>query len=394
MSASQIATSVTIIDNLKGFNALSLSGLDTSSVPSILAGSVVEVAGAFFSFALDDTPTVSTLINDITAWLYGTPSGTVGSQILTLGWSNTQPTWVGSKNGFYLSSGSSIRAIASFWYEGGYCYDKQIMTNENTTGNTNTFRGGQYGVYGKCLYTGDGVHGESSLGKGVSGTATGGGGSAIYGVTLSDGAGPYSSAVQGLTTATSNTAILGTAIGASGKAIEGVGPASGYDFYASGAGTNYGPFTGGHEVKIEDDCIQGMLLSCTGEVHNRDNSISSTLPCVKKSCVVNDKAIFGVFNSITSLPKGHWYTPQPGEQFATCNALGEGRVLVTDINGELKLGDYITTSTVEGYGQRQDDDLLHSYTLGKVTETVDWSSVKKGKSGYKEYLIACVYVSA
>ena len=79
------------------------------------------------------------------------------------------------------------------------------------------------------------------------------------------------------------------------------------------------------------------------------------------------------------------------------NALGEGRVWVTNINGKIEAGDYITTSYVPGYGQLQDDDLLHSYTLGKAIETIDWEQVTEtvqhdGRT-YKRYLIAVVYTS-
>ena len=45
----------------------------------------------------------------------------------------------------------------------------------------------------------------------------------------------------------------------------------------------------------------------------------------------------------------------------------------------------------------QDDDFLHSYTLGKATETVDWDNETEvvefdGKT-YRAYLIAVVYTS-
>ena len=70
---------------------------------------------------------------------------------------------------------------------------------------------------------------------------------------------------------------------------------------------------------------------------------------------------------------------------------------MTNANGNIEAGDYITTSAIAGYGQRQDDDLLHSYTLGKATETVDWDSVTdtlqfNGQT-FKVYLIAVVYTS-
>ena len=65
--------------------------------------------------------------------------------------------------------------------------------------------------------------------------------------------------------------------------------------------------------------------------------------------------------------------------------------------GAIEAGDYITTSAIAGYGQRQDDDLLHSYTLGKAIENVDWETVEEtiefNGAIYKVYLIAVVYTS-
>jgi len=376
-----------------------------------------------FSFSIDETITGwASVTTTIDSFINLTPSGTAGSQIVSASWSNTAPVWVDSKNGWYVTAGSNVRVIGKatcigtaqrekiifnaavgnglyhksaakngtgieIQQSGSFAKGVNIEQSAASTTAVSIISSGQnsYGVYAYNEgNSGIGLYGYSINGNGLKAYST-----FEYGAYIEGNGGTYSKSLI-----TGYSGIYGVnAVG--GNGVEGIGPSGGYDFYASGTGTNYGPFTGGHEVKLEsNDCIQGMLLACTGEVHKRDGSISSTLPCVKKSSVANDKAIFGVFNSIVPLFDGHWYTPKPGEQFATCNALGEGRVLVTDINGELKLGDYITTSTVEGYGQRQDDDLLHSYTLGKVTETVDWNSVKKGASGYKEYLIACVYVSA
>jgi hypothetical protein len=71
--------------------------------------------------------------------------------------------------------------------------------------------------------------------------------------------------------------------------------------------------------------------------------------------------------------------------------------MATNCNGNIENGDYITSSEIPGHGQMQDDDLLHSYTLGKAIETIDWEKVTEtvqhdGKT-YKAYLIAVVYTS-
>jgi hypothetical protein len=145
-----------------------------------------------------------------------------------------------------------------------------------------------------------------------------------------------------------------------------------------------------------------MIVSVTGQARIRRHkdgevSISSTLPTVRLSDRVNDRAVFGVFSLEAPLPSSHWYTSKAGERFGMVNALGDGRAWVSNINGNIEAGDYITTSLIQGYGQRQSDDLLHSYTLGKATETVDWDSVTEtvqfnGKT-FKIYLIAVVYTS-
>jgi hypothetical protein len=196
------------------------------------------------------------------------------------------------------------------------------------------------------------------------------------------------------------------AILAKGSSIGVVAYGGSYDFYANGTGANYGPFTGAHDVSFSNDfpyeILPGTIVSVTGETQVRMKkdgsvSLSSTLPSVELSNKANDKAVLGVLVKESFLPTDHWYDKNEGKRFGIVNALGEGRVWVTDVNGTIETGDYITTSSIAGYGQRQDDDLLHSYTLGKAIETVDWDAVSetvefKGKD-YNVYLIAVVYTS-
>ena len=69
-----------------------------------------------------------------------------------------------------------------------------------------------------------------------------------------------------------------------------LGSGDGYDFYAAGSGTNYGPFTGAHEVRLSVSfptaAQAGLIVSVTGEAHIRQSAdggvgISSTLPTVR-----------------------------------------------------------------------------------------------------------------
>ena len=74
------------------------------------------------------------------------------------------------------------------------------------------------------------------------------------------------------------------------------------------------------------------------------------------------------------------------------NAVGEGMMLVTDTNGNIETGDYICSSTRTGHGEKQDDDILHNYTVAKATQPIDFSTVSVDSDlGYKSVLIACTY---
>jgi hypothetical protein len=107
--------------------------------------------------------------------------------------------------------------------------------------------------------------------------------------------------------------------------------------------------------------------------------------------------VMGVFQGLKNsqgwefaVKKGDAYEP-----FVKINALGDGAVLVTDVNGEVQNGDYVTSSMIPGYGQKQDDDVLRNHTVAKVIEQVDWSQVTEfveyqGKR-YKKALVACTY---
>jgi hypothetical protein len=66
---------------------------------------------------------------------------------------------------------------------------------------------------------------------------------------------------------------------------------------------------------------------------------------------------------------------QKGDTRAFINSVGEGAIWVTNINGSLESGDYITTSNVAGYGQKQDSDSLKNYTVAKITMDCDFDPV-------------------
>jgi len=164
----------------------------------------------------------------------------------------------------------------------------------------------------------------------------------------------------------------------------------------------------------------GMIVESTGEIWLRRNT-QDTIPKVRKSSAANSKTVFGVMssdfdcgldlgywndyngtmNSASSLPEDSEVTDQMNysnsstEFKCRANSVGEGGIWVTNLTGNIENGDYITSSPISGYGQLQDDDLLHNYTVAKCTEAVDWNSltdtIDHEGQAYKKYLVGCTY---
>ena len=69
--------------------------------------------------------------------------------------------------------------------------------------------------------------------------------------------------------------------------------------------------------------------------------------------------------------------------------------MVCNVNGNLENGDYITTSAIEGLGMKQDDDLLHNYTVAKITQDENFTSettdITHNGQIYKMKLVGCTY---
>lgn len=305
-------------------------------------------------------------------------------------------------------------------------------SNQNLGGYFRADGGEGMGVYARAIGTkGRGVYANASgsSGRGVYAEALGSSGIGVYAEALgSSGKGVYGEAegtpdtnsehygghfiangqkgrgAKGEASGTNGIGVFGQATGSNSTGVWAEGKL--WDFYANGEGGNYGAFTGAHEVKLAEemprDIAPGMIVSATGKTEIRrdkkgDISLSSTLPTVTLSVTARDKSVLGVLVSEAPHPQEHWYEALEGERFGVVNALGEGRVWVTDQSGEIEAGDYITSSEIPGYGQRQADDLLHSYTLGKAIETIDWNQVTEtvqheGKT-YRRYLLAVVYTS-
>jgi hypothetical protein len=156
-------------------------------------------------------------------------------------------------------------------------------------------------------------------------------------------------------------------------------------------------FTGQHRSFIdgvpytEYDNLEGLIVSANKNKYydiNEDITtganaiqISQSLPLVSLSTKEKDKACFGVISGSED-PESREYEQgtfvsvvqkQKGDRRAYVNSVGEGAMWVTNINGPLESGDYITTSNVAGYGQKQDSEFLANYTVAKITMDCDFN---------------------
>ena len=88
-------------------------------------------------------------------------------------------------------------------------------------------------------------------------------------------------------------------------------------------------------------------------------TIEDAVPVVALSRKKKDKRVFGVF--------GGTKRNTNNKNRLIVNSVGEGAICVSNTNGNIENGDYIQSSDLLGYGEKQDDDLMHNYTIAKAT---------------------------
>lgn len=156
-------------------------------------------------------------------------------------------------------------------------------------------------------------------------------------------------------------------------------------------------FTGQHKCFVDNMSYsnllqyEGLIVSANQNKYIRMSNgiatgkdaitITESLPVVSITNTSNDKAVFGVISTIEDPNRrveeyGAFVTiltKEKGDTRAHVNSLGEGGIWICDINGPLESGDYITSSCIPGYGMKQHDDLLHNYTVAKITMDCDFN---------------------
>jgi hypothetical protein len=185
----------------------------------------------------------------------------------------------------------------------------------------------------------------------------------------------------------------------------------------SGTTVAYTTFMGAHPTQLRAGQAQpprGGVVVSTGEIINPDLTVDGDdqpLPKIERTSRVKrplnkfdadafrftridgttkseDVRAYGVYvgkNSDNTYEKSFGADDEAEHLVAS---LGLYMIRVTDTNGNISNGDYLTTSARMFESQRQSDDILHSFTVAKALADVDWSTVPVDPVlGYKWKLI-------
>ena len=168
-------------------------------------------------------------------------------------------------------------------------------------------------------------------------------------------------------------------------------------------------------IVTADGTYANLYQSGSSKFMTKPN-INESLPNVKFSNKAYDKSVFGVISdsedndktdsdNLRTYTHGVWTMVGEKENSDDnrlyINSIGEGAIWVSNYSGSLENGDYITTSPIEGLGMKQNDDLLHNYTVAKITQnctfdlnaSASYDCVEFNWSGstYRKAFVGCTY---
>ena len=169
-------------------------------------------------------------------------------------------------------------------------------------------------------------------------------------------------------------------------------------------------FTASHRCYSEnndlynDDKI-GLIVVSTGKYDSLyidnivvDNAVPIVELCNKKKC----KSVLGVIGKYEKKNEdregmnfGYVQISDKDKERLYINSIGEGGIWVCNTNGNFENGDYIQSSNIAGYGELQDDDFLHNYSVAKITCDCDFDNIQEGfEKRILENNVIAVFVGA
>ena len=182
-------------------------------------------------------------------------------------------------------------------------------------------------------------------------------------------------------------------------------------------------FTGQHRAisdLVDENPIIGYIVISSGKISTytvngkkikgkNAITINESVPEVEYSTESRQKSVFGVISGleddsdVREYSNGSFvtvYEKSNKDRRLIVNSLGEGGIWVCNENGNLNNGDCITTSSLEGIGMKQDDDIIHNYTVAKITidcsftlNSPTYNCIETEINGvkYRKAFVSCTY---
>ena len=179
---------------------------------------------------------------------------------------------------------------------------------------------------------------------------------------------------------------------------------------SKGTKVNANTFTGQHRNIVKGvnptniESFIGLIVSADNNENIKVNggvergleaiTINETIPLVSVTTKAYDKQVFGVVSGSED-PDSRQDTygrvtcsflKEEGDDRIFINSLGEGAMWISNQNGPLESGDYVTSSHIPGYGMKQDSEFLANYTVAKITMDCDFQVTPRVKYRIKTEL--------
>jgi hypothetical protein len=171
-------------------------------------------------------------------------------------------------------------------------------------------------------------------------------------------------------------------------------------------------FTASHRCYSDNNDLYnedniGLIVVSTGKYDSLyiDNiDVDNAVPMVELSSKKKMKNVLGVIGKFEkdedkreNMNFGYIQVCDKDKNRLYINSIGEGAIWVINTNGNFENGDYIQTSDISGYGEKQDDDILHNYSVAKITMDVDFTNIPSGfktktlDGGVIGIMVGCIY---
>lgn len=157
---------------------------------------------------------------------------------------------------------------------------------------------------------------------------------------------------------------------------------------ASGT-VSYNSFTGSHLAACSETLAIGELVSMTGRTQRTSPEADSEPVYDVVLCATeNDPRILGAFlhdNDAAS------YRNKLTGDLKTIMAVGNGSLWVSEMEGDIRPGDYLISSSVPGHAIKDYRQSGVSYVIARAAESVDWTNVTGVYHGKKHKKISVLF---